>query len=122
MKIAPWVACEDLYDANFKHNEHSWSTDFQREVHVLVVADFKAESKIQAAKNALLSASTISLAKKYQVAAPTIRLASTVGSWRQLQVNLGKFPGTFLEAPDYVDDVIGVLKKKGARTHHVHPY
>ncbi|MEZ4223073.1 MAG: hypothetical protein R3B13_19170 [Polyangiaceae bacterium] len=121
LKTSPWIACEGLSDENFDYGEHSWATDFARKVDALVVADFKTESKLEAAQSAIVASSKIAgLAANHKSKSPTFRVASALGAWRQLQVNLGSFPGSFFEAPDLVGEVCELLKKKGGHVHHAH--
>jgi hypothetical protein len=95
----------------------SWSTDKHLTddavVSCLVIADFRASKDLEKATAAVASNGTLEkMRAKYSVDAPIMENYDVTGGYKQLQINLGKFPGEFFASgADYAKSVMDLCKK-----------
>jgi hypothetical protein len=85
-------------------------------VNCLVISDFDREAELEEAQNVI--AETVSngklkeLREKYSAELPTFSRSEILGEYKQLQVDLSKFPGSFFaQGADYAEEVIELCRK-----------
>jgi hypothetical protein len=85
----------------------------------LVIADFKSESSLQKAQAAIASRSLKQMQEKYSVGIPTFSRSEVLRKYKQLQINLGKFPGEFFASgADYAERVMDLCRKARGTVHY----
>lgn len=86
----------------------------------LVIADFNSETALKKAQEAITVDRLLKqMQKKYSVGIPTFSGSEVIGKYKQLQVDLGKFPGKFFASgPDYAERVIELCKKAKGTVHY----
>lgn len=85
----------------------------------LVIADFKSETSLEKAKAAIVGSRLKQMREKYSVDTPTFYRSEVLRKYKQLQINLGRFPGDFFaQGADYAEQVMDICKKAKGTVHY----
>lgn len=110
----PWVGIDATDD--------SWETavdDDKEKVGCLVVADFDKKTDLKKAEKSVVEVKKAkSMREKYEVGNPVFAYTEMMDLYRQLQIDLGDFPGRFFaKGADYAELVMDLCKKSKGTSH-----
>lgn len=110
----PWIGT-DATDETWKIAED----DADETVGCLVVADFENEKDLKKAEKTIKEDEEAKkMQRKYSVGKPQFFTSEMIGEYKQLQIDLGDFPGQFFaKGADYAEYVMKLCRKAKGTTH-----
>jgi hypothetical protein len=91
----------------------------EEEVSCLVVSDFESEERRLRAQEAILNDDLVKkMQRNYGVSKPTFCHTESLGKYKQLQADLGKFQSSFFaQGANYAEHVLELCKQEGGTVH-----
>jgi hypothetical protein len=112
---SPWLG------TNATGYEWCETPDDDAVISCLVVSDFNNATDLKKAMKSIVGDELIDIRNQYQVALPTFRYFEVLGKYKQLQIDLGKFSGSFFSGEsDYAQQVMDLCKKAKGKVHFDH--
>ena len=89
------------------------------DINCLVISDFDDEEALRKVQVAIERGDFRELQERYSVGTPIFSRSEVLGKYKQLQIDLGKFPSEFFASgADYAESVIKLCKQLKGTTHY----